>query len=118
MNFLKFPSGRLHEPRFSSLIYINLGSPLQAPLNNEKVTILRGPAESCKYKYSIQNPIVSTYNIFFSNFRTGTSEKTLFGGLLVHWNGIATVLYDPRPAVQKFMLSKDNRKMNLPTVCT
>jgi hypothetical protein len=37
--------------------------------------------------------------------------------LLIYWNGVPTALYDPRPAVQQFMLSKD-RRMNLPTVST
>jgi hypothetical protein len=55
----------------------------------------------------------------FSDLRTATSEKTLplVDRLLIYWNGVPTALYDPRPAVQQFMLSKD-RRMNLPTVST
>lgn len=60
---------------------------------------------------------VSTYNMLFSDLRTATSEQTLIDRLLIHWNGVPTALYDPRPAVQKFMLNKD-RRMNLPTVST
>ena len=60
---------------------------------------------------------VSTYNMLFSDLRTATSEKTLIDRLLIHWNGVPTALYDPRPAVQKFMLKKD-RRMNLPIVST
>ena len=60
---------------------------------------------------------VSTYNMLFSNLRTATSEMTLVDRLLIHWNGVPTACYDPRPAVQKFMLAKD-RRMNLPTVST
>ena len=60
---------------------------------------------------------VSTYNMLFSDLRMAASEKALVDRLLIHWNGVPTALYDPRPAVQKFMLSKDIR-MTLPTVRT
>ncbi|CAB4043854.1 Hypothetical predicted protein [Paramuricea clavata] len=60
---------------------------------------------------------VSTYNMLFSDLRTSTSDTTLIGRLLIHWNGVATALYDPRPAVQNFMLRKDQR-MKLPVTST
>ena len=60
---------------------------------------------------------VSTYNMLFSDLRRPTSEKTLVDRLLIHWNGVPTALYDPRPAVQKFVLNKD-RTMNLSTIST
>ena len=60
---------------------------------------------------------VSTYNMLFSDLRTSTSDTTLIDRLLIHWNGVATALYDPRPAVQNFMLRKD-RRMKLPVTST
>ena len=60
---------------------------------------------------------VSTYNMLFSNLRTSTLEATLVNRLLIHWNGTPTATYDPRPAVQKFLLSKD-RRTRLPIVTT
>ena len=55
---------------------------------------------------------VSTYNMLFSDLRMATAEQTLVDRLLIHWYSTPTALYDPRPAVQKFMLSKD-RRMNV-----
>ena len=60
---------------------------------------------------------VSTYNMLFSDLRTSTSDTTLIDRLLIHWNGVARALYDPRPAVQNFMLRRD-RRMKLPVTST
>ncbi|CAB3999235.1 Hypothetical predicted protein [Paramuricea clavata] len=60
---------------------------------------------------------MSTYNMLFSDLRTSTSDTILIDRLLIHWNGVATALYDPRPAVQNFMLRKD-RRMKLPVIST
>ena len=64
-------------------------------------------AESC----------VSTYNMLFSDLRTSTSDTTLIDRLLIHWNGVAAALYDPRLAIQNFMLRKD-RRMKLQVTST
>ena len=60
---------------------------------------------------------VSTYSMLFSDLRASTSNTKLIDRLLIHWNGVATALYDPRPAVQNFMLRKD-RRMKLPVTST
>ena len=60
---------------------------------------------------------VSTYNMLFSDLGTSTSDTTLIDRLLIRWNGVATALYDPRPAFQNFMLRKD-RRMKLPVTST
>ena len=56
---------------------------------------------------------VSTYNMLFSDLRMATSEATLNSRLMIHWNGVATAKFDPRPSVQAFLTAKD-RRMNLP----
>ncbi len=58
---------------------------------------------------------VSTYNMLFSNLRTATSEKTLNNRLLIHWNGVPTSEFDPRPMVQEF-LQKKQRRMHVPNL--
>ncbi len=60
---------------------------------------------------------VSTYNMLFSDLRTSSSEDTLVSRLLIHWNGVPTACFDPRPAVQNFMLRRD-RRMRLPVIST
>ena len=56
---------------------------------------------------------VSTYNMLISDLRMATSEATLNSRLMIHWNGVPTAKFDPRPAVQTFLTLKD-RRMNLP----
>ena len=60
---------------------------------------------------------VSTHNISFSDLRSSTSTETINNRLLIHWNGVPTANYDPKPTVQAFMTSK-KRRLNLPTVST
>ena len=54
-----------------------------------------------------------SYNMLFSDLRMATSEATLNSRLMIHWNGVATAKFDPRPSVQAFLTAKD-RRMNLP----
>ena len=70
----------------------------------------------CPHSMTVER-CVSTYNMLYSNLRTSSSEDNLVNRLLIYWNGAPTACYDPRPAVQKFLLVKD-RRMKLPTVST
>ena len=70
----------------------------------------------CPHSMTVER-CVSTYNMLYSNFRTSSSEDSLVNRLLIYWNEAPTACYDPRPAVQKFLLVKE-RKMKLPTVST
>ena len=54
----------------------------------------------------------STYTMLFSNLRA-TSEKILNSRLLIHWNGVPTSEFEPRPMVQAFLQTKQ-RRMNIP----
>ena len=58
---------------------------------------------------------VLTYNLLHSKQRQSFSEDTLVDRLLIHWNGLPTAHYDPRPVVQKFLMVK-NRRSNFPII--
>ena len=52
---------------------------------------------------------VSHFNLIRSSHRLSMSEETVNSRLLVALNGVGTALYDPRPAVAKFLALKDRR---------
>ena len=58
---------------------------------------------------------VSTYNILYSDLRMATGEQSLNDRLLIHWNGVPTAKFDPRPPVESFLSAKE-RRMKLPNV--
>ena len=58
---------------------------------------------------------VSTYNILHSDLRMATSEQSLNDRLLIHWNGVPTAKFNPRPSVESFLTAKE-RRMHLPNV--
>ncbi len=68
----------------------------------------------CPHSMTVEK-CVSTYNMLFSDLRMATTEKTLNSRLMIHWNGVPTAKFNPRPAVQTFLTMKD-RRMNLPKI--
>ena len=52
---------------------------------------------------------VSHFNMVMSSHRLSMAEDTVNSRLLVSLNGVGTASYDPRPAVAKFLTSKDRR---------
>ena len=66
----------------------------------------------CPHSMTVEK-CVSTYNMLFSDLLMATSEATLNSRLMIHWNGVPTAKFDPRPSVQAFLTLKD-RRMNLP----
>ena len=75
---------------------------------------LSGFCVHCPHSMTVER-CVSTYNILFSNLRTATKEKTLNNRLLIHWNGVPTSDFDPRPMVQEF-LQKKERRLHVPNL--
>ena len=55
---------------------------------------------------------VSHFNMVRSSHRLSMTEDTVNGRLLISLNGVGTASYDPRPAVAKFLSSKDRRDRN------
>ena len=68
----------------------------------------------CPHSMTVERG-VSTYNLLHSKQRQSFSEDTLVDRLLIHWNGLPTAHYDPRPVVQKFLIAK-NRQSNFPNI--
>ena len=68
----------------------------------------------CPHSMTVEKG-VSTYNVLHSKQRQSFSEDTFVDRLLIHWNGLPTAHYDPRPVVQKFLMAK-NRQSNFPNI--
>ena len=68
----------------------------------------------CPHSLTVERG-VSAYNLLHSKQRQSFSEDTLVDRLLIHWNGLPTAHYDPRPVVQKFLMAK-NRRSNFPNI--
>ena len=68
----------------------------------------------CPHSMTVERG-VSTYNLLHSKQRQSFSEDALEDRLLIHWNGLPTAHYDPRPVVQKFLMAK-NRRSKFPNI--
>ena len=69
----------------------------------------------CPHSMTVERE-VSTYNLLHSKQQQSFSEDTLVDRSLIHWNGLPTAHYDPRPVVvQKFLMAK-NRRSNFPNI--